>query len=107
MGRHRIRRRRGHRPDDEDGGYRTGRCPVLLTAWVFRPLPSGAAQMWEDGAVTIFDRGGTRVQQLDAHQEPVRDVVVAPDGTGVVCVGDGPLIVLWDVDPVTGPLVPA
>jgi DNA-binding SARP family transcriptional activator/WD40 repeat protein len=68
----------------------------------FRPLPSGAAQFWEDGAVTLFDRNGTPVQQLEAHQEPVRDVVVAPDGTWAVSAGDGPLIVLWDVDPDTG-----
>ena len=43
-----------------------------------------------------------RRQQLDVHQEPVRDVVVAPDGTWAVTAGDGPPVILWDVDPETG-----
>ena len=65
-------------------------------------LPTGAAQLWEDGAVTLFDRTGAVVQQLEVHQEPVRDVVVAPDGTWAVTAGDGPLVVVWDIDAETG-----
>ncbi|HLM06878.1 MAG TPA: BTAD domain-containing putative transcriptional regulator [Blastococcus sp.] len=65
----------------------------------FTALTSGAAQLWEDGAVTLFDSSGTPVQQLGVHQEQVRDIAVAPDGTWAVTVGDGPLVVVWDVDP--------
>jgi WD40 repeat protein len=68
----------------------------------FRALPSGAAQFWDDGAVTLFDRAGRPVQELGVHREPVRDAVVSPDGTWAVTAGDGPLVVLWDIDPDTG-----
>jgi WD40 repeat protein len=68
----------------------------------FTALPSGAAQLWEDGAVTLFDSRGTRVQQLGAHQQQVREIAVAPDGTWAVTAGDGPQVLVWDVDPVTG-----
>jgi DNA-binding SARP family transcriptional activator/WD40 repeat protein len=68
----------------------------------FIALPSGAAQLWEDGAVILFDERGTPVQELDAHQEPVRDVVVAPDGSWAVTVGDGPEVIVWDIDDATG-----
>ena len=50
--------------------------------------------------------GGAPVQQLDAHQEPVRDVVVAPDGTWAVTAGDGPRCPLGR-RPGERPLVPA
>jgi DNA-binding SARP family transcriptional activator/WD40 repeat protein len=68
----------------------------------FRALPTGAAQLWDDGAVTLLDRGGAPVQQLDAHQEPVLDVVVAPDRTWAVTAGEGPAPILWDLDPASG-----
>jgi WD40 repeat protein len=68
----------------------------------FEPLPTGAAQLWADGAVTLYDRNGAILQTLDAHQAPVRDIAVSPDGTWAVTVGDGALIVLWDVDPASG-----
>ncbi|TFV91549.1 hypothetical protein E4P40_05845 [Blastococcus sp. CT_GayMR20] len=67
-----------------------------------RAIPSGAAQIWEDGAVTRYDGGGAPVQQLAAHREPVRDVVVAPDGTWAVTVGDAAAVVIWDIHPETG-----
>jgi DNA-binding SARP family transcriptional activator/WD40 repeat protein len=67
----------------------------------YRATRSGAAQLWLDGGVTVFDREGT-AQQLAAHRLPVRDVVVAPDGRWGVTVGRGPLIVVWDIDPLTG-----
>jgi WD40 repeat protein len=67
----------------------------------YRATGSGAAQMWLDGGVTLYDREGT-AQQLAAHHLPVRDVVVAPDGGWGVTVGHGPLIVVWDIDPTTG-----
>ena len=68
----------------------------------FTALPSGAAQAWSDGAVTLYDRNGAVLQTLDAHQAPVRDVAVSPDGTWGVTAGDGPQLVLWDVDTSTG-----
>ena len=67
-----------------------------------RPIPGGAAQFWEDGVVTLFDSSGAPVQQLAAHRQPVRDVVVAPDGTWAVTVGDAAAVVIWDIDPETG-----
>jgi WD40 repeat protein len=68
----------------------------------FQALPSGAAQLWTDGTVTLYDPQGAAVQDLDAHQAPVRDVAVAPDGTWAVTVGDDAVVVLWDIDPATG-----
>jgi WD40 repeat protein len=68
----------------------------------FRALPTGAAQLWDDGAVTLLDRSGAPVQQLDVHQERVLDVAIAPDGTWAVTAGEGPAVILWDVDPATG-----
>jgi len=68
----------------------------------FVALPSGAARLWEDGVVTLFDSGGTPVQELAVHQEPVRDVVVSPDGSWAATAGDGPLVIVWDIDPATG-----
>jgi DNA-binding SARP family transcriptional activator/WD40 repeat protein len=68
----------------------------------FRSVGTGAAQLWEDGGITLVDRDGTVRQQLDVHQEQVRDVVTAPDGTWGVTVGDGPLAILWDIDPRSG-----
>ena len=34
-----------------------------------RALSSGAALLWDDGVVTLTDRSGSPVQQLDAHQD--------------------------------------
>ena len=75
-----------------------------MTAGVddYRALASGAAQLWADGAVTLYDRTGRVAQQLDAHSEAVSDVVLAPDGTWAATVGIGGAVVLWAVDPVTG-----
>jgi WD40 repeat protein len=52
--------------------------------------------------VTRIDSHGRTVQELDAHEGQVRDVVVSPDGTWAVTAGDGPGIFRWDVDPRTG-----
>jgi WD40 repeat protein len=68
----------------------------------FRTVGSGAARLWDDGGVTLLGPDGSVRQQLDAHQEPVRDVVISPDGTWGATVGDGPEMILWDVDPSTG-----
>src|SRR5215213_4977731 len=38
----------------------------------FRALSSGAAQLWDDGQVTLVDRGGVPVQELDAHGASVQ-----------------------------------
>ena len=68
----------------------------------FRALSHGAALLKADGGVTLVDDNGSPVQQLTAHQEPVRDLVMSPEGTWAVTVGDGSRVVLWDVAPSTG-----
>jgi DNA-binding SARP family transcriptional activator/WD40 repeat protein len=64
----------------------------------FRAFPSGAVQLWDDGGITRYDGSGAAVQQLDVHRAPVRDAVLAADGTWGVTVGDGGAVVVWDVD---------
>ncbi|MFC4692940.1 nSTAND1 domain-containing NTPase [Geodermatophilus arenarius] len=68
----------------------------------FRALPSGAAQLWSDGAVTLHGPDGAVRQVLDAHRGGVFDVEQSPDGSWAVTVGGDPGVLLWDVDPVTG-----
>jgi len=68
----------------------------------FRALPSGSAALWSDGGVTLHDRMGGVLQELDAHPATVRDVVLAPDHTWAVTVGDAGAVVRWDVDPGSG-----
>jgi hypothetical protein len=87
----------------------TDRRPVSIAARTrpvptaaFRALPAGAAQLWEDGQVTLLDGRGTTVQRLHAHGAPVRDVVVAPDGTWAVTLGDGAEVRRWPIEPSTG-----
>jgi hypothetical protein len=74
--------------------------PVGTTA--FRALPAGAAHLWDDGLVTLIDGSGATVQELHAHGAPVRDVVVAPDATWAVTVGDGAEVRRWPIEPSTG-----
>ena len=88
---------------DLDGGQtplqvssRPSRSPFL------RVLPSGAAQLWTDGVISVLDRTGTPIQELEAHGSAVYDVAVAPDGTWAVSAGAGGAVVLWRVDPATG-----
>ncbi|MGY1700691.1 nSTAND1 domain-containing NTPase [Geodermatophilus sp. SYSU D00766] len=66
-----------------------------------RALSSGAAVLWDDGAVTLVDRTGAVVQDLAVPGTEVADVALAPDGSWAVTVGQGG-VVLWDVDPATG-----
>jgi hypothetical protein len=68
----------------------------------FRAIPSGVAQLWFDGLITLFDRSGVLVQWLDLHTSRVRDVVVSSDGTWAATAGAGSEVVRWDVDPGTG-----
>ena len=68
----------------------------------FRAIPSGAAQLWFDGMITLYDRGGAMVQWLDFHTSRVRDVAVSPDGTWAATAGEGATAFRWDVDPSTG-----
>jgi DNA-binding SARP family transcriptional activator len=68
----------------------------------YRALPGRAAQLWDDGLVTLFGASGRAGQPLERHQAPVRDVVVAPDGTWAVTVGDGAAVFLWEVSTSTG-----
>lgn len=66
------------------------------------PLPAGAAQLWSDGAVTLYDDRGRSVQVLDAHESPVQDIVVSPDRTWAASTGEDGAVILWDVDATTG-----
>jgi WD40 repeat protein len=64
-------------------------------------LSSGAAVTWGDGGITLVDRAGAVVQDLDVPGSEIGDVALAPDGTWGVTVGQGG-VVLWDVDKSTG-----
>nr|WP_239522028.1 BTAD domain-containing putative transcriptional regulator [Geodermatophilus sabuli] len=66
----------------------------------FQVTGDGAAQFWDDGVVTRYDRGGRVLQQLDAHSAPVRRVAVSPAGWAAT-VGDDGVVVRWAVDPLT------
>jgi hypothetical protein len=68
----------------------------------FRALPSGAAQLWNDGTVTLFDRRGLAIQVLERHAGVVRDVAVSLDGGWAVTAGARGEVFRWHVDPVTG-----
>jgi DNA-binding SARP family transcriptional activator len=71
----------------------------------YRAIATGAAQLWDDGAVILYNREGRSGQTLDAHrlnqdQGPVRDVVLQGDWAATV--GDGAAVYRWTVDPETG-----
>ncbi len=68
----------------------------------FVALPSGAAQLWADGAVTLYDRTGRASQVLDVHQQPVKDVVLAVDGSWAATTGGDGTVIIWDVDESSG-----
>jgi hypothetical protein len=68
----------------------------------FRALPTGAAQLWADGVVTIVDDAGTTVEELTVPQEVVEDIAFSPDGRWAVTAGYGGDVFRWDVDPATG-----
>jgi WD40 repeat protein len=65
-------------------------------------LSSGVAVLWDDGTVTLVDRAGAVVQELDDHRQPVWDVALAPDGSWAATVAQGGEVFVWDVDPSTG-----
>jgi hypothetical protein len=75
---------------------RSSRSPAL------RVLPSGAAQLWTDGVITVLDGGGAPIQELGAHPGQVYDLEVSPDGTWAVSAGAAGAVLWWTVDPVTG-----
>ncbi len=68
----------------------------------FYPLSSGTAQPWEDGSVVLYDGSGRATQVLQAHKDPVYDVVESPDGTWAATAEDSGEVVIWDVDRRTG-----
>jgi WD40 repeat protein len=72
----------------------------------FRALASGAAQLWADGAVTLYDADGRPARQVDHRPGPVLDIVTAADGRWAATVGGGGTITLWDVDAATALWVP-
>ena len=68
----------------------------------FAPLADGAAQLWDGGVVTLYDRRGRARQQLDAHTLRVKRVVVARDGRWAATAGDDGVVTLWGIDAETG-----
>lgn len=98
--------------DDQTRAYRVtlpdGRpvrlrlAPRPATSLEFVATPTGALQLWSDGAVTRYDARGRPVQGLDVHRAPVRDAAVLPDGRAAVTAGDSGQVELWSVDPRTG-----
>lgn len=76
--------------------------PLSVPTVAFRALPMGAAQLWEDGLVTLIDARGEIVQHLHAHGAPVRDVVVAPDATWAATFGDDGVVRRWPIEPGIG-----
>ena len=68
----------------------------------FIALPTGVAQRWADGAVTLYDLRGRRSQVLDAHRSHVNDIVVSPDHTWAASVDDRGGVLVWDIDRSTG-----
>jgi DNA-binding SARP family transcriptional activator/WD40 repeat protein len=68
----------------------------------FYPLSSGTAQSWEDGAVVLYDGRGRPAQVLQAHQDPVHDVIESPDRSWAASADDSGTVVVWDVDPRSG-----
>ena len=87
---------------------RTGRSLPLqvpardAVAVKFVALRIGAAELWSDGSVSLFDRDGRRTQDLDAHHAPVTDIVVAPDGTWAVTGDEAGTLLVWRIDPESG-----
>lgn len=87
-----------------DDGTRTrvhvARRPASSLGFV--PLPTGVAQRWDDGAVTLYDDHGRRAQVLDVHQAAVNDLVVAPDRSWAASVDNQGAVIVWTVDRATG-----
>ena len=86
--------------DGRQSPVTTGPAPEEILD--YRALSDGAALLRADGDVSLVDDDGRPVQRLGAHQQPVRDLVVSPDGTWAVTIGDGAAVILWDIEPSTG-----
>jgi WD40 repeat protein/DNA-binding SARP family transcriptional activator len=86
--------------DGSQTGLHLDSWPADSTEFV--PLPDGAAQLWSDGAVTLYNDRGRPTQMLDVHRLPVTDVLVSPSGTWATTTGEDGQVVLWDVDQATG-----
>lgn len=76
--------------------------PRVADGLGFVALPTGAAQLWADGAVTLYDREGRATQVLDVHRQPVTDLLLAPDRSWAVSTGEDGAVVVWDVDEASG-----
>jgi hypothetical protein len=85
-------------------GTLTPIAPSRRTAGVigFRATSTGAAELWDDGVITLVDRSGQTVQLVHAHHGMVADIAVSPDGRWAVSAGERGQIFRWDVDPATG-----
>jgi WD40 repeat protein/DNA-binding SARP family transcriptional activator/energy-coupling factor transporter ATP-binding protein EcfA2 len=68
----------------------------------FLALPGGAAQVWSDGAVTLYDDSGRSQQVLQAHQVPVWDIVVSPTGKWAATADDSGQVIVWGIERGTG-----
>ncbi len=63
----------------------------------FLALPTGAAELWQDGVVTLYGRDGHKTQSLDAHHARVTDLFVSPDGTWAATVDESGRLLVWDI----------
>jgi DNA-binding SARP family transcriptional activator/WD40 repeat protein len=75
-------------------------------ALMFLALPTGAAELWRDGVVTLYDRDGREAQNLDAHRARVTDVFVSPGGTWAATADASGVLLVWDIDARTGEWTP-
>ena len=68
------------------------------TSIEFFALPTGAAQAWSDGAVTLYDTTGRVVQELSNHRTVVRDLRLLNGRRTAVTAGESGQVELWDVN---------
>lgn len=73
----------------------------------FIPLPGGGlAQLWDDGPVTVYDRGGVQQQVLRVHTSGVEDIAVSPSGDWAATADRFGSLVVWDIYRQTGEWTP-
>ena len=68
----------------------------------------GHSTPWRRGRAAVGGRRGDPLRRTRASRsaargppEPVRDLVVAPDGTWAVTGATAPAVLIWDIDPAT------
>jgi WD40 repeat protein len=83
-------------------GTRLSVQPRSAEPVMFFPFPAGAALVWDDGAVSLFDSTGRQTQVLDAHRVEVDAVVVAPNGSWAATADGSGVVTVWDVERASG-----